>query len=263
MKTYSVTTVSLSLSCALFLAFLSACNDGTADLPSCTGVEWEYDGAEGPEHWGSLCTDYIDCGGLAQSPIDVTGATDDAALHAIPEQFVPTGTHIVNKGHTIQFNADAGSSITVDGQSYNLLQFHTHTHSEHTVNGAAYPMEVHFVHKNDASGKLAVIGVFVKEGAENHFLKAFTDHLPATKDAKYDDSAATFSVTDFLPANQSYFTYGGSLTTPPCSQIVTWLVLENPVEASAEQIKAFHELEHDNARPVQARNGRTLRHFHI
>lgn len=245
------------------LLLFSSCGDGPGELPSCDGVEWEYEGHNGPELWASLCTGYIDCDGLSQSPIDLSGATDDVSLQAISEHFATTGTHIVNKGHTIQLDADAGSSITVNGETYNLLQFHTHTHSEHTVNGDAYPMEVHFVHKNDASGKLAVIGVLVKEGAENHFLEPFVDHLPANKDGHFDDTAATFNVGDFLPANRSYYTYGGSLTTPPCSQIVTWLVLENPVEASEEQIQSFHELEHDNARPVQNRNGRALKRFHI
>lgn len=263
MKNNRLTNPLFSFTCVLFVTLLSACGDDGNDFPTCEGVEWEYEGFNGPEDWANLCIDFIGCDGKSQSPIDISGATDDASLQAIAERFTTTGTHIVNKGHTVQLNADAGSSIVVNGETYELLQFHFHTHSEHKLNGSDYPMEVHFVHKNEATQKLAVIGVFFKEGAENHFLQPFIEHLPTVKDATFDDAATKFTVADCLPSNRSYFTYGGSLTTPPCSETVTWLVMENPVEASAEQVKAFHELEHDNARPVQARNGRALRHFHI
>ncbi len=244
------------------LILVTSCKDDKKELPACTDIHWNYDNSteDGPSHWGELCVDYTDCAGKAQSPIDIKGATDDASLAALAEAFSPTGTHILNNGHTLQFTADAGTSLTLNGEQFDLLQFHTHTSSEHTVNGASYPMEVHFVHKNAATGKLAVIGVFVKEGAENAFLKSFTGHLPATEDATYDDAGTTFKISDFLPANKSYFTYGGSLTTPPCSEIVTWIVLENPVEATHDQIEAFHALEHTNNRPVLSLNSRTIKH---
>lgn len=246
---------------SFFLLSLTACKDDKdPGLPSCDGVHWEYSGDDGPEHWQELCVDYTTCGGPAQSPINIANAQDDNTLAAIGENFASSTTHAINNGHTVQFNCDAGSEITVGGQVYKLLQYHFHTHSEHVVNGVAYPMEVHFVHKNEASGKLAVVGVFFKEGAENQFLAPFIAHLPAQKDATFDDNALTFNVADCLPANRSYFTYGGSLTTPPCSEIVTWLVMENPVEASHEQIDAFHAVEHDNARPTQDLNGRALKH---
>lgn len=248
------------------LFLISSCGDGNDPvLPSCTDVHWNYDNGteEGPDHWGGLCVDYTDCSGSIQSPVNIAGASDDASLESLDEVFGTTGTHIVNNGHTIQFNTDAGTSLTYEGVTYKLLQFHTHTPSEHTVNGVFYDMEVHFVHKNDATGKLAVIGVLVNEGTENDFLEHFVHHLPPTEDAKYDDAALTFSIADFLPANKNYFTYGGSLTTPPCSEIVTWLVLESPVEASHEQIEDFHALEHTNNRPVQDLHGRAIKHFHM
>lgn len=252
----------LLLSQAAFLFLLSACSDydGGEPLPSCTDVHWEYEGHDGPDQWSQLCVDFVPCGGAVQSPIDITGAIDDASLSAISQTYVSSATHIVNNGHTIQFNADAGSSIVVNGETYNLLQFHTHTHSEHTVNGTAYPLEVHFVHKNNATGKLAVIGVFFKEGAENAFLKPLVEHLPAVKDDKYD-STDTYNVADAFPVGKGYFTYAGSLTTPPCSEIVTWTVMETVVEASHEQIEKFEALEHENARPIQPLFGRIVRHF--
>ncbi len=170
-----------------------------------------------------------------------------------------TATHIVNKGHTIQFNFDGGSSILVDGLIYNLLQFHTHTHSEHAINGTHAPLEMHFVHQNATTGKLAVIGVLVEEGTENAVLEHFVHHLPGTKDGSYE-SSDTFSALDLMPSDKSYFTYAGSLTTPPCSEIVTWIVMEHPIEASTTQIHDFEALEHENARPVQVLGSRVIKH---
>ena len=246
--------------CTACLLLGSACKGDGDYLPSCEGVEFEYEGVDGPEHWSMLCVDYTDCGGKVQSPINIAGAVTDPTLPAIPQTYIATATHIVNKGHTLQFNFDAGSSITVNGEKYTLLQCHTHTHSEHTVNGLAAPMEIHFVHKNEATGKLAVIGVFVEEGTENAVLKHVVDHLPTTKDATYEDAATTFTASDFMPSDKSYFTYAGSLTTPPCSEIVTWIVMEHHIEASTAQIHDFEKLEHENARPVQPIEGRTIRY---
>lgn len=251
----------LTLSTLTFLLF-SACKnyDGGDPLPSCTNVHWEYEGVDGPDAWAYLCVDYTPCGGIVQSPIDIAGTTDDATLSAIPQTYIASATHIVNNGHTVQFNSDAGSSIIVNGEAYQLLQFHSHTHSEHTVNGTAYPLELHFVHKNSTTGKLAVIGVFFKEGAENAALKPLLEHLPTASGGTYD-SADTYNVASFFPSGKSYFTYQGSLTTPPCSEIVTWTVMETAVEASHEQIKKFEDIEHENARPTQPIYGRTIRHF--
>jgi carbonic anhydrase len=237
-----------------------SCGENEAPLPSCTGVQFEYEGSDGPDYWSTLCVDYTPCGGKVQSPINITGALDDASLMGIPQTYISTATHIVNKGHTIQFNVDAGSSILINGEKFDLLQFHTHTLSEHELNGIHHPMEMHFVHKNLITGNLAVIGVFVEEGAENPILKNFVDHLPVTKDATYEDPI-TFSALDFMPSDKSYFTYSGSLTTPPCSEIVTWFVMEHHIEASAAQIHDFEALEHANNRPVQAIESRMIKHF--
>jgi carbonic anhydrase len=129
-----------------------------------------------------------------------------------------------------------------------------------TLEWVAAPMEIHFVHKNAATGKLAVIGVFVEEGAENAVLKHFVGHLPTTKDATYDDATNSFKASDLIPGDQSYFTYNGSLTTPPCSEIVTWIVMEHHIEASTAQIHDFEVLEHENARPTQPIEGRTIKY---
>lgn len=248
---------SFFIGCLLLLNI--SCGEDEKTLPSCDGVQFEYEGVDGPEYWSELCVDYTPCGGKVQSPINIVGAVLDASLTDIPQTYGTSATHIVNKGHTLQFNYDAGSSIVVNGETYTLLQFHTHTHSEHTVGGSSYPMEIHFVHKNNATGKLAVIGVFVEEGAENAHLSHFVDHLPAVKDDTYN-AADTYNALDFMPSDKSYFTYSGSLTTPPCSEIVTWIVMEHPIEASLEQIEHFEHLEHENARPVQDLEGRVIKH---
>jgi len=147
----------LSLLVASLLIFNMACAERDKTPDSCTGVEFEYEGHLGPDHWDELCLQ-SECGGTQQSPINITGGVDDAALTDIPQTYVATATHIVNKGHTIQFNFDGGSSIVVDGLTYNLLQFHTHTHSEHAINGTHAPLEMHFVHQNESTGKLAGLG---------------------------------------------------------------------------------------------------------
>ncbi|HMG16956.1 MAG TPA: carbonic anhydrase family protein [Saprospiraceae bacterium] len=257
---------SLKQMCFLFIFCMASISlmaqDHKADtksLPSCTGIHWEYDGDHGADHWASLCVDYTACGGRVQSPVNIKGAIESPKLTDISKNYSKSTTHIVNNGHTQQFNYDAGSSIMVNGEKYNLLQFHTHTPSEHTINGKSYPMEIHFVHKNDATGKLAVIGILVSEGAENATLKSMVEHLPAKKDGVYD-SRDTYTASDLMSNGNNYFTYSGSLTTPPCSEIVTWLVMENPIIASKAQIHDFEELEHHNNRPIQAINTRSIQH---
>lgn len=237
-----------------------SCKDDNKPLPSCDGVEWEYEGPEGPAYWAELCVDFASCGGEQQSPVNIAGSTDDNNLTAITRNYAATQAHIVNNGHTVQFNYDNGSEITLAGEKYQLLQFHFHTHSEHTLNGKVYPMEIHMVHRNEATGKLAVVGILVEEGDENLVLQPFMDKFPGTAGGKYDGTE-TFNAADILPDSEAYFTYAGSLTTPPCSEIVTWIVLEQPIQASAGQIHQIELLEHENNRPLQPLYGRTIRHF--
>lgn len=244
----------------LVTLFSYSCKSDKVIPTDCTDIHWTYTGDEGADHWSELCTGYSDCGGTQQSPINIVNATADASLSEIVKNHGSSETHILNNGHTMVYTYDAGSSITVNGTTYNLLQFHTHTPSEHTINGVSYPMEIHFVHKDPVSGNLAVIGVVVEEGAANAALEAISGNLPATHDAVYE-SATTYTAADLIPSGTGYFTYPGSLTTPPCSQIVTWLVLKEHITASHEQILKFEELEHENNRPVQNLNGRTIKSF--
>lgn len=218
---------------------------------------WTYEGEHGPEHWGGMMDEYAACGqGQAQSPIDIAGAQDEA-MPDIGFVYKPSKINILNNGHTIQVSYDEGSAITLDGVTYNLLQFHFHDPSEHTVAGKPFAMELHLVHKN-AKGELAVVGVLIEEGKENAAFNTIWKSLPKKADEKVS-LVDVISADDLLPKGRAYYRYPGSLTTPPCSEGVSWLVLKEPIQMSAAQINAFKEIIHENARPVQPLNKRSVR----
>ncbi len=222
----------------------------------CKDVHWTYEGEHSPEHWKDLCSGFVACGGQSQSPIDIVGADVDVNLKPIDFQYVKTSTEIVNNGHTIQFNVSQGSKIFTNGKEYQLLQFHFHALSEHTVNGNHFPVEVHYVHKNSDSD-YAVIGIMYEEGEANELFTKYLANFPHEK-GKYT-STDSINLSQLLPENKSYFTYSGSLTTPPCSEIVSWYVLKNSVSASKEQILDFSKILHNNYRPVMPLNKREIK----
>jgi carbonic anhydrase len=217
---------------------------------------WEYEGASGAAKWGSLDKSFQLCeGGQAQSPFDIKPSID-ADLPSIEFSYSPFSPKIVNNGHTIQVNVPAGSSITVGADTYQLLQFHFHTPSEYQIGGKAYPLEVHFVHKR-TDGALGVVGVMFEEGTANAELEKIWKNMPATAGEK-DASDVTLDVTTLLPTDQLYYRFMGSLTTPPCSEGVNWHMMQQPITASKEQIKAFQKLFPMNARPLQPANNRLI-----
>lgn len=224
-------------------------------------VKWGYEGDTGPENWASLSEDFAVCGeGTSQSPIDIVGPTTTMLT---PIEFayeeVPLG--IFNNGHTIEIEYEEGSHIVYNEKTYDVLQFHFHQPSEHTIDGQSFAMELHIVHQDPNSGNLAVVGVMLAEGDE-----ASTDaydmlfaNLPAEVGEPNHETDIMINVADLLPEDtMTFFTYEGSLTTPPCSQNVRWLVLAEPVTLSAEQIAAFGAIYDGNARPVQPLNTRDL-----
>lgn len=219
------------------------------------GPHWSYDGEDGPAHWGELSPDYALCGtGQSQSPINIpSSAPSNSADLAMA--YEPSAINIFNNGHTIQVNYDAGSTLTVDGSEYQLLQFHFHALSEHTHDGGHSPMEIHFVHQND-QGRLAVIGAFLEEGAENAAYAPIFNNLPASEGEPMAVAGAQVDADDLLPGTKTYWRYSGSLTTPPCTEGVTWLVMNNPVQVSSGQIASYTALYDHNYRPVQAMNDR-------
>jgi carbonic anhydrase len=163
---------------------------------------------------------------------------------------------VSNNGHTFQVNVDKGSSIKVDGKTFELLQFHFHTPSEHTVDGRPFPLELHLVHQA-ADKSLAVIGVLMTEGTSNSVLAKFWDKLPKT--ASEVDTGQNIELKDLLPrGTDDYFTYAGSLTTPPCSESVRWIVLQQPVQVAKAQIATFRAVFPNNSRPTLPLGARYL-----
>lgn len=217
---------------------------------------WSYEGATGPEHWGELSPAFRVCQlGMEQTPIDLSSGMR-AETGGIAFDYRPLPLRVVNNGHTIQVNADAGCACTIGDMRYDLVQFHFHHPSEHLLAGKAFDMEAHFVHKSEA-GALAVVGVFFKSGAPNFGLQPIFDLMPASEGPEVRTEVA-FNPAALFPVVQNYFRYTGSLTTPPCSEGLTWTVFREPIEASPEQIAQFAALFPNNARPVQQRNRRFL-----
>ncbi len=219
---------------------------------------WGYAGEAGPQHWGTLSPDYAACAdGTKQSPIDIAGPSE-GEVPTLATEYTPSKVTILNNGHSIQVNYDAGSALVVDGERYDLLQFHFHSPSEHTVDGNSYAMEMHLVHRNAAKGELAVLGVLIERGEENKALASVWANLPLTKAAPKTIEGATVNILDALPADRSIYTYAGSLTTPPCTEGVHWFLLTTPITMSGEQIAAFQKAFRGNARPVQPLHGRVV-----
>ena len=244
-------------------------NDGSVTLRTdCDGddIHWEYEGADGPDEWADLCDGWA-CGGYSQSPVNIIAPPTSSSSKLLTFQWKPSGTRIVNNGHTIQFNYDGGSTLKMQGGTYQLLQFHFHAASEHTVGGKHARAEVHFVHQNMATGKLAVVGVFidtvgVKDASP--FFDKFLEHLPHHGGQSYNDAGNLFHAQMLMPdsynawGKQRFWYYQGSLTTPPCSEIVSWIVMKDRVKVSSAQMHELEELLHENYRPAQPLFSRVL-----
>ncbi len=229
----------------------------TSLLRKATASTWSYQGETGAEFWGELDPEFSTCAvGQAQSPIDIQSSAV-ASFGSLELNYQDTPLSIINNSRTIRVDYQPGSSLTLDGQKYELLQFHFHQPSEHLISGKAYGMEAHFVHQNKATGDLVVLAVLMSVGKINRALDRVWDNIPWQSDRTEEAEDFIFNAASLLPENiNRYYRYRGSLTTPPCSEIVTWLVLKQPVQVSKLQIARFLEAIGNNARPVQALNGR-------
>jgi len=218
---------------------------------------WTYEGKEGPEEWGSLDSTYATCSlGHTQSPIDIKGVAS-ADLPPLQFDYKSVPLNIIDNGHTIQVNYAVGSTLTVGGKVYTLKQFHFHHPSEEHINGHGYDMVAHLVHA-DAEGHLAVVAVLLRKGSSNSFLEPIWKSIPQDKGKALDVPGLAVDVAELLPRDHGYYTFSGSLTTPPCSEGVTWYVLKQTSPISPAEIAAFAKLYPHNARPTQPLNGRKL-----
>ena len=215
-------------------------------------VNWGYEGAMGPESWGN---DFPTCArGKAQAPLNIKGPFEKALFNVTPD-YKNGPLKIINNGHTIQVNVPPGSKLRIDSQPFELVQFHFHRPSEEQINGKPSAMVAHFVHKN-SEGRLAVLGVLLKEGNENPGIKTLWTHAPAKEGPEVSPEGVNFNPGNLLPREYEFYSYEGSLTTPPCTEGVRFFILKSQVNISREQVEAFPFKK--NARPVQPQNGRAI-----
>jgi len=221
------------------------------------GHTWDYGQSLGPSHWGELKPEFALCkNGHRQSPIDIRNPkkTD---LSPIQFDYKPTPLHIIDNGHTIMINYGPGSFLSVGGEKYALKQFHFHRPSEETIDGKGYEMVVHLVHAN-LEDKLAVVAVLLQKGEDNPLVRELWNDLPKEKEKEESLDSVQIDVAGLLPADRGYYTFSGSLTTPPCTEDVTWFVLKHPVTVSAAEIEQFSKLYRRDARPTQPLYGRVV-----
>ena len=222
---------------------------------------WSYEGATGPGSWGELDQQYAACvNGSEQSPINIelSEAETNKTIEEVNIQYEPTTFSVINNGHTIQANtASVTNKIILDETEYQLVQFHFHTPSEHQFNGQPYEMELHLVHQNE-SGELAVLGVMIQEGNMNEYLQPVWAALQEEITEEDISLSEPVQLQTLLPKDPTFLHYNGSLTTPPCTEEVEWIILEQPIELSQEQIQVFQQIFPDNHRPIQPLNEREV-----
>lgn len=218
---------------------------------------WGYSGEAGPENWSKVDPKNVMCAlGRNQSPIDLAGFVE-AELKPLKLAYKAGAGDIVNNGHTVQINYAPGSTLTVDGRTFKLKQFHFHSPSENKVGGKQFPLEGHLVHA-DEDGNLAVVAVMFQEGAANGLLAKLWEKMPA-KAGEKAELPAGLSAAQLLPAERDYYRFTGSHTTPPCSEGVWWLVMKKPVSVSKAQVGQFSKtIGFANNRPIQPVNARPV-----
>jgi carbonic anhydrase len=211
---------------------------------------WDYSDAHGPSHWGDLKPEFAACkNGHKQSPVDIRNARK-ADLPPIQFDYKPSPLHIIDNGHTIMVSYVPGSSISVGDKKYAFKQFHFHRPSEERINGKHYEMVVHLVHQ-DQEGSIAVVAVLLQKGDDNSLVHELWNDLPKEKEKEEVLNGVQIDVGKLLPVDRGYYTYPGSLTTPPCSENVTWFVLKHPMTVSTTEIEQFSKLYRDDTRPTQ------------
>lgn len=253
---------------SIFLALLMlatiSCKNKTENKTAETDNEhWTYGGEAGPEHWSEI-EKQSDCGGMSQSPINILDieVIESTTLTPIDIQYSSNVKihDVTNNGHSIQYNFEKGDYIILDNEKYELKQVHFHEASEHTIDGIRYPLEMHMVHTN-RNGKIAVLAVLAKEGQSSEPFTFLEAYLPV-EEGQTKPVNASFDLNLNFPDNKSYYTYNGSLTTPPCTENVKWFIFKTPITVSYDQVKQLQELMPlNNYRGVQPINDRTVNQF--
>ena len=230
------------------------------DAHGTDGVRWSYEGGDGPQAWAQLKPDFNRCAvGKRQSPINIEdSATLQGPAEPIMFSYSPSGASVLHNGHTIQVDVLGDNRITVRGSEFKLLQFHFHHPSEERINSQGFAMVAHLVHRN-VEGQLAVVAVLLEPGAANPLIDKVWTYMPLDTGDRVRMPNNAMELAQLLPKDQRYYQFMGSLTTPPCSEGVLWMVLKQPVTVSREQLRLFAQLFPNNARPVQAVNGRAVR----
>jgi carbonic anhydrase len=220
---------------------------------------WAYSGANGPTKWAKLDKGFATCGtGQLQSPIDIPDAhARKGDLPPLLFNYKPSPLKIADDGHTIQVNSGSDSWVSIEGKRYELVEFHFRKPSEHKIGGKGQEMEVQLVHK-DKDGKLAIVAVLLDQTKENALIKTIWNNLPQTRDKESVVPDVQINPLGLLPQNKEYYAFKGSLTTPPCTEGVSWYVLKTPGQISADQVARFGRIYPANARPVQPLNDRDI-----
>ena len=240
----------------------AAAGDGNLDIAANAGqsllpTHWDYEGTQGPDAWGKLRPEFNKCAtGTRQSPIDIRGGIS-VDLEPIKFDYRPSAFSVIDNGHTVQVNVEPGNAITITGKRYELVQFHFHRPSEERINGRQYDMVAHLVHK-DADGHIAVVAVLLDRGSAQSIVQSVWNNLPLEKGDEVR-AGTRIDLAQLLPEDKRYYTYMGSLTTPPCSEGVLWMVMKQPVPISVEQVAIFSRLYPMNARPIQQADGRLIK----
>ncbi len=230
---------------------------GKAGAKSAAKPHWGYTGEGAPDRWGELAPENRLCAvGTRQTPIDIRD-TLKVDLEPIQFEYRASGFSVIDTGHSIQINVEPGNFLSVMQRRYELQQFHFHKPSEERINGRGYDLSAHLVHK-DESGRLAVLAVLLERGSDQAQVQQVLNHLPLEKH-QLNPASGTLDLNLLLPAERGYYTFMGSLTTPPCSEDVLWMVMRQPVPVGAQQLAILAKLYPMNARPIQPAGGRIVK----
>ncbi len=230
----------------------------TPPEPDFSGVQWGYAGPGAPENWHRIAPAYALCAaGKRQAPIDIRGGIR-VDLETIRFDYRPTRFRITDTGRTVQVDVAEGNAIAVMGRSWQLEHLVFRRPAEERVHGKTYEMSVQLVHR-DFAGNLAIVAVLVERGPEHAAIQTLWNHMPLDKGLSVEPPGVAIDLAQLLPERRDYYTYMGSLTTPPCTENVLWMVLKEPIQMSPEQIGIFARLYPHNARPVQPAHGRLVK----